>query len=107
MNLSDEDRLAFAEASKELHNAYGEGLREAMDIPADWKFIDSPKIATEDFDIIMDAVGDAPVRFVIASEGPYSDEPTKRWTRYTAFYSPQAIENIKAWYLEKQQIKED
>lgn len=87
-------------ALNEFHNAYADGLRETMDIPADWKFIDSPKIATDDFHTLQKVVGDSGVRFVIMSSGPYSDAPDKTWTRYTAFYSPEAVEKVKAWYLE-------
>lgn len=84
------------EAMREFHNAYGDGLREAMNIPADWKFIDSPKIATKDFVELQEVVGDAEVRFVVMSSGPFTDS-SETWTRYTAFYSPEAQERVREW----------
>lgn len=95
--MTEEEQKLLNQASIELHNVYGDGLREVMNIPEDWKFIDSPKIAKEDFITLHDAVGDAEVRFVVMSEGPYSDAPDKTWIRYTAFYSPEAQERVRKW----------
>ena len=83
-------------AMKEAFDSYGEELRKGMNIPADWRFIDSPKIATKDFLELQEVVGDAEVRFVVMSSGPYSDS-SETWTRYTAFYSPEAQERVREW----------
>ena len=95
--MDDDTRAAMAEFA----TSYGDMLREELNVPYDWWFIDSPKIAKEDFQSLHEVVGDAGVRFVVMSEGPYSDEPTKKWVRYTAFYSPEAVEKVRIWYEQR------
>lgn len=89
------------EAILALNSVYETGLREDLNIPVDWKFIDSDKIPIKGFNELHEAIGDAPVRFVISSSGPYVDAPDESWIRYTAFYSPEAMEKVRAWSKER------
>jgi hypothetical protein len=91
MELSEEDRIALAEANRMIGNAFEEGLRETMDVSEDWKLWDGPRVDIKLWNEFLEAIGDAPVRFISGSSN-------SEWVRCTMFLSPEALARIREHY---------
>lgn len=91
MELNEENRAALNQAAIELGNAFEDGLRESMGIPEDWKLWDGPRVDIKLWKEFLEAIGDAPVKFISGSSN-------SKWVRATLFLSPDALERIRNHY---------
>lgn len=72
--------------------AWENGLREQMNIPADWKYF-SNRTTKEAFDIFISIIGTENVKFV--SGTLYNTEDGVQAFRFSCFTSPQATKNAE------------
>jgi hypothetical protein len=76
-----------------LGNVYEQGMREALNIPDDWRYMSS-RLTNEDYDILINTLGKENVKFISGSNHNGN-------IRFSIFVGPEGIQNAKNWLVEK------
>lgn len=78
------------EMLEQVGKIYEDGLREQMNVPADWRYI-STSTSKDAFEKLQSIIGESPVTYVALSK------MNKDTIRFTAFFSPESVQKVTDW----------